>query len=183
MAHPVLYGTLRMRAGGKEVLALDGGSAEATFELRSFGAKEVVIILDATWQARAKGERIDLLEAAQLALENRLHLQNREEMTAFVNRNRQTHVLYFGLGSELRDESLASYQQAQAALKHGFELTRDRLAAELDYLDMIFRPRGVTLLPEIGEVRFEEAVSGGAAFKEALRRRHGLDPAGEAKSR
>jgi hypothetical protein len=109
-----------------------------------------------------------------------LHDRNTLEISEYMNSHRGTHVLYFSLGDVARGCGFLSYADAQTAVRLGFEATRDRLAAELDYLEMIFRPRGVVLNADIGRISFEEAVAHGQEHKRAQKERAGAAPVAKA---
>jgi hypothetical protein len=168
---PTVFDPVRMKVNGGDVLALDGMVAGAAFELATFGTRDVVIILDAMPASRTARDQVDLLEAAQLALMHVFQSINRKEISEFVNHHRTTHILYFALG-DIPDMSSMSFAASTNGLRLGFERARDQIAAQFDYIDFIFRPRGVVLNPEIGRLGFDEAIRGGQALKASLLRKY-----------
>jgi predicted acylesterase/phospholipase RssA len=170
MSFPIYFNPVQMDVGEPGILALDGGATGTTFEVQAFGQKDIVLVLDATQDMKHSGI-LDLIDAGETVLRHLLRQRNAEEIAEFTNQNPKTHVVHFDIGEAARGRGFISFTDAIALTREGFEATRDQVAADFDYLSMIFGRHGVVLNPEMGKLRFDDVIAHGHEIKAELRRR------------
>lgn len=172
---PAIFAPRRVRANGRTMLGVDGGTAGLT--LTTDGAEGLhapFTYNNADYIERDDIEHASALSMLFLSLRLLKNQRNMEQITTFIDRNPAQHVIPFESPVNPEDHGF-SFDAAVGAVRPEFERTTRALAERADYLALVLEPLGVRLNPEIADLRYEDALMQGRKLKLELRKRHGID--------
>lgn len=172
-AIPGIFAPRRLRIRGRPALAVDGGTAGVSLDVRGAEGLEVLFAYNNADYAELKEiEHASAFKVLGLSLDLLFNQRNLDEIATFIDAHPTRHVITFDAAPN--GGGMVSYEALLTMARATFERTRRRLAAEMDYLALILEPRGVRLNAEIADARFEDIVAKGYALKDEIRRRHGI---------